>query len=717
MTENEKARPLRATVNVSYNRKPLSNLSREISSHISETLTLKPQVRNATANIKTADLSHITDTRSVSQLPSFIPAEYTREMTTPIPLRPGPSTLDPSNKQWKTTIFPSPNPTDSREEVENLGQWLNQVLEKNQKETQDPIELAKNARHWFTIAYEELCRQVSVECPERSTLLLSIWKRYQSLFARVVQLHQEEKDYLLTCHRERTSALTGELDQYQSKLKQVTQQYRDDQERWSNAREKEETKFTNMRKKLDLQVRNKRSLTMQIKALRDRLEREGPAQQVVQDNDTKEEVEKETLTPAQLLERANNIRHKFKSEFPNLSDCSSALDDIIRYLNNDLPQLKQTRELFPSLFKDVSIGYTPRQRSLKWVYDAITFSYAHRLKELSSKKAVFDWAPSRQHFANSIYYQFLVMYGNAVVAAETFYDLVESARCYAEKGHVRCKTFLQFIDVIQPYRDCIYLDFYCFCLGSFLQSNISQNSIFFDEFSDSETLERLSSVSYAVSLDLVKKVLYNIAEQSSVDNFMSNIKEQLKIEDVGSSVVSYDDLFEYMMTVFAEEERRMMEQLREQYEMDAAQYGGIITLGQFQTLAMFSSKKLDQRIYTDMMREILMRTKSRVVSFQAFVDTMHRYSMLVPFTFERIEYDFDDHPDDILEFMKEEYSFNLPELKAELEKSRKNDENLFKQLVAAKARFEQVMYTKKIGSHAEVAQRELYEILWRRTPE
>jgi hypothetical protein len=48
------------------------------------------------------------------------------------------------------------------------------------------------------------------------------------------------------------------LQDCQSKLKAITQIYRDDQEKRTNAREREENRFANMRKKLDLQVKNRR---------------------------------------------------------------------------------------------------------------------------------------------------------------------------------------------------------------------------------------------------------------------------------------------------------------------------------------------------------------------------------------------------------------------------------------------------------------------------
>ena len=737
--EKPRKRPTTVTFNVEYNRAPTRASTRTYTNTPTELSHLRPVSRKANLNIKTADLSHMTDSKATPNVPTFIPEEFKREVQTPIPVRVDLTTT------YQKAIFPSPIPNDSRQEVENLGQWLNSVLEKNQKETKDPIQLATNARHWFTIAYEELCRQVSAECPERSTLLLSIWKRYQALFARVVQLHQEEKTYLVTCHKERTSTLKAELDQTQAKLKQITQQYRDDQERWSNSRERDETKFANMRKKLDLQVKNKRSLTMQIKALKEQLEgrtilgemppenaeeKEENPKTDLNETETKEtqEGEAENSNNAQkkadenkedqkpkidqhtISDKVHQLRQKVRTEYPTMFDALGALDDISKFVDQQEVPSNSTREIFPSLLHELSAIRMPRIRSLKWIITAMTYFYSIRLTEICKEHQPLEWSPNRQHFANSIYEQLLVIFGSPAQASETFFDLVETARHFVEKeNNIRCRMFLQFLDVLQPYRDCVYLDFYCFCLGSFLVSNTAQHTLFFDNFEEEKP--ELSMITANLAIEQAKKVLYTVSEGNVADGFVRNMKEELKIGDDLEAKVSGDSVLDFLMGAFAQEEVRMTDQLREQYEMDAAQYGGIVTLGQFQTLAMFSSKKFDQRGYTEMMRDTMIRTSSKTVSFQGLIDTMHRNGMLVPVSFERIDYSSDEHLDDVFGFMKEEYAFHEQEIENKLESLRKSDENMFTQLTAAKSKFEQVVETKRTGLFTEVAQREFYEKL------
>lgn len=710
--ETPQKRPMTVTFNVEYNRGPTRSSTRTYNQPASEGATLRPQSRKITANLKTADLSHISDSKTIPNVPTFIPKEFAREVKTPIPLKEGMSTHDADNNQWLTPVFPSPAPTDTRQEVENLGQWLNSVLEKNQKETKDPIELATNARKWFTIAYEELCRQVSAESPEGSTLLLSIWKRYQELFARVVQLHQEEKTYLVNCHKERTSALKQQVDQTQAKLKQITQQYRDDQERWSNSRERDETKFANMRKKLDLQVKNKRSLHMQIKALREQLESGKPIEKVEEQPPVEEQEEKKpevNTTNHQVSEKAHNMRQNIKKDYPYMYDTIGALDDISRISDQDRQPSMHTRELFPSILHDLPPIRPPKIRSLKWCMAAFSHFYALRLSNLCSKKPTTKYTANRQHFAEDIYHHLISLFGSPVEAAETFFDLVETAKQNAANGNRRCRLFLQFIDAQAPYRDPVFLDFYCFCLGNFIITNTQQTLLFEDKLDENPPV--FSPCSGSIAIDLAKKVLYSISEGVNAEGYLNNMKEELKISNDDEQIVSEDVLLDYLVNCFATEENRMMDQLHEQYDMDAAQYGGIVTLGQFQTLAMFSSKKLASRGYLDMMRDTFSRTMSTKISFQDLVEAMHRQSMLVPISFERVDYNVDTHLDDIFAFMKEEYNFHMPEIEAKLERARKTDNSLFKQLNAAKSKFEQVVESKRAGPFTEDAQRELYEKL------
>ena len=90
--------------------------------------------------------------------------------------------------------------TTSKREVELLGEWLNSVLAENLESTENPIDVVTNAQHWYSVAFNELVRQVSICCTERGRLFAVIWKRNQDLFSKMIELHKQEREYLSLIH-------------------------------------------------------------------------------------------------------------------------------------------------------------------------------------------------------------------------------------------------------------------------------------------------------------------------------------------------------------------------------------------------------------------------------------------------------------------------------------------------------------------------------------
>ena len=664
-----------------------------------------------TTTAKTADLSHITDHPTMNPGVSFIPPEDAFEVETPTPLRPGTGVLMSDNRTWKTQIFPSTDiSATSREEAENLGEWLNRRLAENQKTAKDPLELASNARHYFTIAYQELCREVSCDCPERAVLLNSIWKRYQALFQRVTQLHQEEKAYLMKCHKERTANMRAELDATQVKLKAMSKKYRDDQERWSSAREREETKFANLRKKLDLQIKNKRALLQQIKVLKDKIEgKESAPEKVDEKTEEKDEEVSETpsLTSQALSDRVHLMRQRVKKHFPGYYDVSATLDDIAHMVDQERGPARSTKELFPCFFHKLASNYSGKVRSMEWVMSALTHFYTKRISTLSHRRRVFPYQENRQHFVLDIYGQMLAVFGMPERATSVLFDLIETARGLSKVGNKRCKLFLRFIDAEEPWLDSIYLDFYCFCLGSLAVSNITSLHLFPDEFGEEVTT--FAPLTGSMALEFAKKVLFTICENDAMERYVEELKSKYEITD--ESTVCQDDILEFLLEVYEKEEKHAIDQMKEQYHMDAAQYGGVLSSGQFQTLVQFSARKLDWRCYPGMMREALQRTGAKTISFQDLMAAMHKYAMLVPFNFDRVEFDYQDRFDDTAGFLKSEYDMQKGLIANLLEQTKAEDEAQYQQLVAAKAKFEQALETRQKGYYSEVAIRELFELL------
>jgi hypothetical protein len=57
-------------------------------------------------DLKTADLSHMSDHKNIQPIPSLIPKEFSHDLITLIPLKKGISKLDTEENIWKTHFFP-----------------------------------------------------------------------------------------------------------------------------------------------------------------------------------------------------------------------------------------------------------------------------------------------------------------------------------------------------------------------------------------------------------------------------------------------------------------------------------------------------------------------------------------------------------------------------------------------------------------------------------
>jgi hypothetical protein len=170
-------------------------------------------------------------------------------------------------------------------------------------------------------------------------------------------------------------------------------------------------------------------------------------------------------------------------------------------------------------------------------------------------------------------------------------------------------------------------------------------------------------------------------------------------------------IFEFLVDVYIKEEEKVVQQLREQFEMDAAEFHGIATFGQFQTLAMFSPRRLDVHEYAEMMTETMRRSKSRAISFKELMEAMHEWEMLVPFSFDRFIFDFAKAPFAVA-FMESELEFRRPQIDTVMTKLRKLDETIHTQVMAAKNKLDQQLAAKRGSPLLETAHREFYGLLY-----
>lgn len=268
--------------------------------------------------------------------------------------------------------------------------------------------------------------------------------------------------------------------------------------------------------------------------------------------------------------------------------------------------------------------------------------------------------------------------------------------------------FLRFIDFSNEYYDSIYLDFYCYCVGSCMSSIPEATTMFPDAFN--EEVQEMAQIKHLTAIDISKKIFFAISDGDLADTYAQDLIEKYELQPTDPDRrISYDLILEYMVDIYKKEEERVEEQLFEHYEMDAAQYDGIVTLAQFQTLSMFSPRKIDYRAYTEMMRNTFIHSSRNTITFKELIEELHRYNLLVPFVFDRIDYVLDNHPSDSLTFMKNELLFHDNEYEMKLEKLQKTDEAQYQSLKGLRTKFEQVIDTNRTGLFTEIAQREFYE--------
>ncbi|KAJ7337274.1 Axonemal dynein light chain domain-containing protein 1 [Desmophyllum pertusum] len=186
-----------------------------------------------------------------SQIPnSLIPSEYH------IVKNPGVMGLEFQEDKYTTyvkghedhlTIFPSMKPT-GRQEVLKLKHAMDSMLARagvddEGRELSGPtqihnlLELVKKEQNIYNVAFNEIIRQVTIECAERGELLANLRKRYGDLLDRIPRqvksLHQEviaqrALDRRLTEELVRfkasISSLTSELASVKAHDREVTQQ-------------------------------------------------------------------------------------------------------------------------------------------------------------------------------------------------------------------------------------------------------------------------------------------------------------------------------------------------------------------------------------------------------------------------------------------------------------------------------------------------------------
>jgi hypothetical protein len=159
----------------------------------------------------------------------------------------------------------------SRREVELLGEWLNSVLADNLESDDSPLDIVTHAQECYSIAFNELIREVSITSARRARLLAVLWKRNQDLFSKLIQIQREEREYVLECHKERVQLLKTDLEFTTTRLRKIEDAYYSEREKWTATHEHDLAKFVNFQTRIDQQTADRAALQAEIKSLEDKI--------------------------------------------------------------------------------------------------------------------------------------------------------------------------------------------------------------------------------------------------------------------------------------------------------------------------------------------------------------------------------------------------------------------------------------------------------------
>jgi hypothetical protein len=295
-----------------------------------------------------------------------------------------------------------------------LGEWLNSVLAENLEQHDNPLDICINAQHWFSVAFNELVRQVSINCAERGRLFAVIWRRNEDLLSKLIDVQRNERQYILTCHKDRMQFLKTDLDFCLSRLATIEAAIDDDHSRWASSRERDLDKFDSLQHKIDEQIARRKELAVELRELRQKLG-------MPDETDAEEAVDEPSpsFDYDDLACRAQSVRWAMRGGRGDLPTLSAELDDVRHFLDGKRGDLRREfRRYFLVLPGDAQ----PKIRSAQWLLAAISYIYSFYMSFLASP--TIDRSMVEKPFADVVYELLLGVYGSRVHAEQVFLDIL-----------------------------------------------------------------------------------------------------------------------------------------------------------------------------------------------------------------------------------------------------------------------------------------------------
>lgn len=603
-------------------------------------------------------------------------------------------------KRWRAAHFHSGAPA-SRREVELLGEWLNSVLADNIENNENPLDIVTNAQHWFSVAFNELVRQVSITCAERGRLIACIWKRNQDLFQKLVEIQRTEREYILKCHKDRIQFLKTDFEFCNSRLKTIEETYEEEQDRWKDNREKDISKFDNLQQKIDQQIQDRKQLQQEISTLEQRLGIESHRP----NNNTNYNEKIFSFSYDELISRLQKMKTEIRNRINiSLKDISYSLDDITHYLEFSNEYSLSVRSKYEYLFLSLPENATPNIRDMTWVEDTLSYVYATYIVTLSQCESI---NAINLPFPLALYQIFLHIFGNRYQVESTLLDLISTARVLSEHGSIRLTLFLRFLGFHDPL-PLYSLHFYLYCLV--VISKIGSTRL----FPRVEAIEEMiGGIAVSVTTQSAEKIIGRFVSGRQYKFYTERIEKMANggfLKFGGRAIAELDPILEYLLNAYLEESHKIEEAVIE--KVNILPSGQIWNFSDLISIAPALKTKPNHKVYSEIMVKCLREKSGFPIAADLLVKFFRSESLTVPFEFSKEDFTFEPSFEDIQPFVQSEFAFTQNKYNETIERLTKNgDELQVKQLKAAKVKFDQNLSGRSSFKMFENNVREFFEKL------
>lgn len=600
-------------------------------------------------------------------------------------------------KNWRQNLFPSTSPA-SRREVELLGEWLNSVLAENLEQHDNPLDVCTNAQHWFSVAFNELVRQVSVDCAERGRLFAVIWKRNQDLLTQLVQVQREERNYILNCHKERMQFLRTDFEFCQSRLDTVTTAYNDEQSRWESSHERDLNKFDSLQQKIDEQIKGRKQLMDELRELKKKL-----GMPIQEENEEANDDKIFSFDYTEITARAQALRWEMRTTKVDNLELMNTLDDVTHFLDSSARESINLREKFEQFFLSLPNSYSPNIRSIPWILSIISYIYSYYMTYLGSPNA--DRSFLKQPFNVMVYDMLLGIYGSRLHTEEVLYDLLSSIKNYLDNGMARIYQFARFFGMVDP----IPIDAFHFYMYALSTINRAHSGPLFPEVETSGE-SMISGIPTPAACSAAQKIFERFVSGRSFKFYnerLNKIAGDGMMRFGGKNLAELDQVLDYILTAYVEESSKLDDQIKDHFQKMPDQV--ISTYSQFHRLMTVLKAKVPAYQLPEMMQEAMIISKG-AIEHETFMKIIRKYGLCQLIQFEHTDFLNDQNPDDVIKFMIKDLEFHQPMYEGIVnDLEQKGDEIMLKQIKSSRAKFDQALASRSLGRTFQTIQREFYE--------